>query len=62
MIMLLIYKNEIFNMGINQDLISFSKAMSCVNSKNWKDAIKGQLQSMEQNDVLVIVVLLEGSK
>ena len=40
-----------FDMGLEDDQISFSQAKQCVNSNKWIDAIKDKMKSIEDNDV-----------
>ena len=49
-------------MRLEDDPISFSQAKQCVNSKNWIDAIKDEMKSMEDNDVWDLVELPKGVK
>ena len=43
--------------GLNQDPISFSEAMSRTDSEKWSDAMKDELNSMENNQVWDLVEL-----
>ena len=36
---------------IDDDPVSFSQAMECINSSKWEDAMKDELKSMEHNKV-----------
>ena len=51
-----------FDMGLEDDPISFSQGKQCVNSENWIDAIKDEMKSMVDNDVWDLVELLKGVK
>ena len=51
-----------FDLGINEDPVSFSQAMKSGNSEKWLDAMKNELKSMDQNEVWDLVELPEGSK
>ena len=51
-----------FDMGLEDDPISFSQTKQCINSKNWIDAIKDEMKSMEDNDVWDLVELPKGVK
>ncbi|RDY06650.1 hypothetical protein CR513_09331, partial [Mucuna pruriens] len=45
-----------------EDLINLCQAMRSSNSKKWIDAMKDEMKSMQENDVLDLVKLLEGVK
>ena len=48
----MVYVQESENdLGIDNDLVSFSEAISGDNSDKWLDAMKDELKSMAQNDV-----------
>jgi len=49
-------------LSIDNDPISFSKAMNGDNSDKWLDAMKDELKSMTQNCIWGLVKLLEGCK
>ena len=51
-----------FDLGIDNDPVSFSQAISNDNSDKWIDAIKDELKSMEHNEVWDLVELPECSK
>lgn len=40
-----------FDIGIDQDLVSFLETMNCADFKKRKDVIREELTSMEQNNV-----------
>ena len=39
------------DLGIENDLVTFSQAMNDVNSNKWLEAMKDELKSMVQNEV-----------
>ena len=48
----MVYLQELeFDLGIDEDPVSFSQAMESVNSAKWLDAMKEELKSMDQNEV-----------
>ena len=51
-----------FDMGLKDDLISFSQAKKSVNSYKWIEAMKDEMKSMKDNDVCDLVEFLEGTK
>ena len=51
-----------FDLGIQDDPVSFSQAMNNENGDKWLDAMKDELKSMKQNDVWDLVELPEGCK
>ena len=62
MIMWFTYKNKIFDIGINKDLVSFSQAIESDESDKWIDAMKDELKSMKDNKVWDLVELSESSR
>jgi len=47
-----VYLQELENdLGIDNDLVSFSEAINDDNLYKWLDAMKDELKSMAQNDV-----------
>ena len=46
--------------GLNQDLISFSEAMTHTDSEKWSDAMRDELNSMANNQVWDLVELPVG--
>ena len=58
-----VYLQELeFDLGIDNDPVSFSQAISNDNSDKWIDAMKDELKSMEHNEVWDLVELHEGCK
>ncbi|XP_057975374.1 uncharacterized protein LOC131162792 [Malania oleifera] len=55
-------QNSDFDLGIEDDLVSFSQAISCDNSDKWMDAMKEELKSTEQNEVWDLAELPEDCK
>ena len=51
-----------FDMGLKDDLISFSQAKQSVDSLKWIEAMKDEMKSMKDNDVWDLVEFLEGTK
>ncbi|KAL4284856.1 hypothetical protein GQ457_16G014820 [Hibiscus cannabinus] len=51
-----------YNIGVGNDPESFSKAMSCNESKLWYDAIKDEMNSMKNNEIWDLVALPDGVK
>ena len=51
-----------FDMGLKDDLISFSQAKQSVDSLKWIEAMKDEMKSMKENDVWDLVEFLEGTK
>ena len=51
-----------FDLGINNDPVSFSQAISNDNSNKWINDMKDELKSMEYNEVWDLVELPEGCK
>ena len=51
-----------FDMGLKDDLISFSQAKQSVNSQKWIEAMKDEMKSMKDNDVWDLVEFLGGTK
>lgn len=59
----LVYLHEIdYDVGINEDPISFSQAIESKNSKEWLDVMKDELKSMEKNGVWDLVELPQGHR
>ena len=48
-----------FDMGLKDDLISFSQAKQSVDSLKWIEAMKDEMKSMKDNDVWDLVELPE---
>ena len=48
------------NLGIENDLVTFSQAMNDVNSNNWLEAMKDEIKSMVKNAGWDLVELPEG--
>jgi len=57
-----IYKSPNFNLGIDEDPVSFSQAIESANSTKWADVMKDELKSIEQNEVWDLVELPKGCK
>jgi len=58
-----VYLQESENdLSIDNDPVSFSKAINSDNSNKWLDAMKDELKSMAHNGVWDLVELLEGCK
>ena len=55
------YLQEI-DIGAEDDLETFSQAISCKESYLWFDAMKDELDSMKNNEVWDLVELLKGAK
>ena len=55
------YLQEI-DIGAEDDLETFSQAISCKESYLWYDAMKDKLDSMKNNEVWDLVELLKGVK
>ena len=51
-----------FDMGLEDDLISFSQTKQSVNSQKWIEAMKDEMKSMKDNNVWDLVKLPEGAK
>ncbi|KAL4351255.1 hypothetical protein GQ457_06G019360 [Hibiscus cannabinus] len=51
-----------YNVGAENDLESFSQAMSCNESKLWYDDMKDEMNSMKNNEVWDLVSLSDGIK
>ena len=51
-----------FDMGLEDDPISFNQSKQSVNSHKWIEAMKNEMKSMKDNDVWDLVKLLEGVK
>ena len=51
-----------FDIGIDNDPVSFSQAMECSGSIKWVNAMKDELNSMDQNQVWELVELPKGCK
>ena len=51
-----------FDIGLEDDPISFNQAKQCVDSQKWIDAMEDELKSMKDNDVWDLVQLPEGAK
>ena len=51
-----------FDLGIDEDPVSFSQAMKSNNSIKWLDAMKEELKSMDHNEVWDLVELPKGCK
>ena len=51
-----------FDIGINEDPISYSQAINSAESDKWIDAMKDELKFMKQNNVRDLVKLLENYK
>ncbi|GJU31326.1 hypothetical protein Tco_1174915 [Tanacetum coccineum] len=51
-----------FDIGIDNDPVSFSQAIKGDKSEMWIDAMKEELKSMAQNKVKDLINLPEGSK
>ena len=59
----MVYLQELeFDLGIDNDPVSFSQAISNDNSNKWIDAMKDELKSMKHNEVWELVELLKGCK
>ena len=59
----MVYLQESENdLSIDNDPISFSKAINDDNSDKWLDVMKEELESMAQNDVWDLIELPEGCK
>ena len=54
-------ENE-FDMGLEDDPISFSQVKHSVKSHKWIEAMKYEMKSMKDNDVWDLVELFEGAK
>ena len=54
-----LHKSE-SDLGIENDLVTFSQAMNDVNSNKWLEAMKDELKSMVQNEVWDLIELPEG--
>jgi len=50
------------DLSIDNDPVSFSKAINCDNSDKWLDAMKDELKSMSQNDIWDLVKLPKGCR
>ena len=50
------------NIRINEDPVSFSRAIESIELEKWIDVMKEELKSMEENKVWDIVKLLESAK
>ena len=53
------FQEHEFDMGLEDDPISFSQAKQSVNSQKWIEAMKDEMKSMKDNDVWDHVELLE---
>jgi hypothetical protein len=51
-----------YNIGAENDLESFSQAMSCKESELWYDAMKEEMNSIKNNEVCDLVELSNGAK
>lgn len=51
-----------FDLGIDNDPVSFSQAMESDNSTKWLDAMKEELKSMDSNEVWDLIELPKGCK
>ena len=51
-----------YDLGIDNDPVSFSEAIESASSTKWLDAMKEELKSMDHNDVWDLVELPEGCK
>ena len=59
----MVYLHESENdLGIENDPMTFSQAMNDVNSNKWLEAMKDELKSIVQNEVLDLVELQEGHR
>ena len=54
-------ENE-FDMGLEDDPISFSQVKQSVKSHKWIEAMKDEMKSMKDNDVWDLVELSKGAK
>ena len=51
-----------FDLGIDNDPVSFSHAIESDNSTKWLDAVKEELKSIDHNEVWDLVEFPEGCK
>ena len=51
-----------YNIGVKNDLETFSQAISCKKSNLWYDAMKDEMNSMASNEVWNLVELPDGAK
>ena len=52
----------VVDIGLEDDLVSFSQVKQCINSKKWINAMKDKMKSMKDNDVWDLVKLPKGVK
>ena len=61
--MTMVYLQESkFDLGIDEDSISFSQAIESISSTKWVDAMNDELKSMVHNEVWDLVELPKGCK